>query len=142
MVLNVTYHKKEQKQILIDLVGKPFSFLEAIKMKGVGSKRMIIEEVSPNLYPYMNTVSDINYANIELRKNGILVYINKGLQNFTWALPYYQLVIYKTNGTSIHGQGKFIHFKNTKTLKENKAFFSKMLDKKIDYDEYYNFQDL
>ncbi len=142
MVLNVTYHKKEQKQILIDLIGKPFSFLEAIKMKGVGSKRMIIEEVSPNLYPYMNTVSDINYANIELRKNGILVYINKGLQNFTWALPYYQLVIYKTNGTSIHGQGKFIHFKNTKTLKENKAFFSKMLDKKIDYDEYYNFQDL
>ncbi len=142
MVLNVTYHKKEQKQILIDLVGKPFSFLEAIKMKGVGSKRMIIEDVSPNLYPYMNTVSDINYANIELRKNGILVYINKGLQNFTWALPYYQLVIYKTNGTSIHGQGKFIHFKNTKTLKENKAFFSKMLDKKIDYDEYYNFQDL
>ena len=142
MVLNVTYHKKKQKQILIDLVGKPFSFLEAIKMKGVGSKRMIIEDVSPNLYPYMNTVSDINYANIELRKNGILVYINKGLQNFTWALPYYQLVIYKTNGTSIHGQGKFIHFKNTKTLKENKAFFSKMLDKKIDYDEYYNFQDL
>ena len=111
MVLNVTYHKKKQKQILIDLVGKPFSFLEAIKMKGVGSKRMIIENVSPNLYPYMNTVSDINYANIELRKNGILVYINKGLQNFTWALPYYQLVIYKTNGTSIHGQGKFIHFK-------------------------------
>jgi hypothetical protein len=142
MVLNATYHNKEHTQILNDLVGKPFTFLEALKLKGVGSKRMIIEDVSPNLKSYMNTNADINYGNIELRKKGILIYINKGLQNFIWALPYYQLVIYKTNGTSIHGQGKFIHFKNTKTFKENKAFFCKMLDRKIDYDQLYNFQGL
>ena len=139
MILNSTYHNKEEKQILTDLVGKPFSFLESIKMKGVGPKRMIIEEVSPNLYTYLNTTSDLNYANIELRTDGILIYINKGLQNFTWAIPYYQLVIYKTSGTSIHGQGKYIHFKNNKTFKENKSFFSKLWDKKIKYDEQYNF---
>jgi hypothetical protein len=109
-------------------------------MKGVGSKRMIVDDVSPNLKLLMNTVSDTNYANIELRKNGILIYINKGLKNFTWAIPYYQLVIYKTNGASIHAQGKFIHFRNNKTFKENKAFFSKMLDQKIKYDMKYDFQ--
>ncbi|SEQ95537.1 hypothetical protein SAMN05421824_2659 [Hyunsoonleella jejuensis] len=140
MVLETTYFNKEHKQILIDLVGRPFTFLESFKMKGVGSKRMIIGEVSPNLSSYMNTVSDINYANIELRKSGILIFINKGLKNFTWAIPYYQLVMYKTNGASIHAQGKFIQFKNTKTFRENKKFFEKMLDEKIKYDERFNFQ--
>ena len=139
MILNTTHFNKEHKQLLSDLVGVSFSFLEAFKMKGVGSKRMIIEDVSPNLQLYMNLVSDINYANIELRKNGVLIYINKGLQNYTWAIPYYQLVIYKTNGVSIHAQGRYIHFKNNKTFRENKSFFRKMLDEKIRYDEKYNF---
>jgi hypothetical protein len=142
MILNSTYHNKEDKQILEDLVGRPFTLLESIKMRGIGSKRMIINDVSPNLQSYMNTVSDANYANVELRKNGILIFINKGLKNFTWAIPYYQLVIYKTNGASIHAQGKFIHFKNNKTFKENKRFFDKMLDEKIKYDKQYNFQSI
>lgn len=142
MILNTTHNNKEHKQLLEDLVGKAFTFLESFKMKGVGSKRMIVGEVSPNLQNYMNTVADINYANIELRKKGILIFINKGLQNFTWAIPYYQLVMYKTNGASIHAQGKFIHFKNNKTFKENKRFFKKMLDEKIKYDEQYNFQNI
>jgi hypothetical protein len=142
MLLNTTHFDRDHKQMLTDLVGRSFTLLESLKMKGVGSKRMIIGNVSPNLSTYMNTVADINYANIELRTKGILVFINKGLQNFTWAIPYYQLVMYKTNGASIHAQGKFIQFKNTKTFKENKRFFTKMLDEKIKYDEQYNFQGL
>lgn len=140
MVLDTTYKVKGHKQIIRDLVGRSFTLLESFQMKGVGSKRMIIEEVSPNLQSVINTVSDINYANIELRTNGILIFINKGLQNFTWIIPYYQLIIYKTNGASIHAQGKYIHFRNSKTFRENKHFFNKMLDEKIKYDEQYNFQ--
>lgn len=140
MILDSTYNNKEEKQILKDFVGRSFTLFESIKMKGIGSKRMVINDVSPNLGHIMNLVSDTNYANIELRKNGILIYVNKGLKNFTWAIPYYQLVIYKTNGASIHAQGKFIHFKNNKTFKENKSFFSKMLDEKVKYDMQYNFQ--
>ncbi|MGB5418583.1 hypothetical protein [Algibacter sp.] len=142
MILDSTYHNKEDKQILEDLVGRSFTLLESIKMRGIGSKRMIIDEVSPNLQSFMNIISDVNYANLELRKNGILIFINKGLKNFTWAIPYYQLVVYKTNGASIHAQGRFIHFRNNKTFKENKRFFEKMLDEKIKYDEQYNFQAL
>jgi hypothetical protein len=140
VILNSTYKNKDERQILEDLVGRSFSFFESFKMKGIGSKRMIVNDVSPNLKQYLNTVSDVNYANIELRSGGILIYINKGLQNFTWAIPYYQLVIYRTNGASIHAQGKFIHFKNSKTFKENKNFFNKMLDEKVKYDMQYNFQ--
>ncbi len=140
MILDSTHKNKEEKKLIENLIGKPFSFLEAFKMKGVGSKRMIINGVSPNLETYLNKVADANYANIELRKKGIIIFINKGLKNFTWIIPYYQLVIYKTNGASIHAQGKFIHFKNSKTFKENKRFFDKMLNEKIKYDEQFNFQ--
>jgi len=120
-------------------VGRPFSILKAIKMKGAGSKRMIVDEVSPNLKSVLNTIPDVNYANIELRPVGIIIRINKGLKNYAWVIPYYQLVIYKTNGSSIHAQGKFIHFRNNQTFKENKSFFDKLLDLKIKHDNQYNF---
>ena len=139
LIIDSTYTNKSNDQLINDLVGKPFSFFEKIKLKGIGSKRMIIENSSDNLKPYLNTVSDINYANLELRPNGVLVRINKGLQTFVWVIPYYQLVIYKVNGSSIHAQGRFIQFKNSRTLKENKSFFRKLLDRKVLFDEQYNF---
>jgi hypothetical protein len=139
MLLETTYSNKENKEIINDLVGKPFSLIQSIRLRGVGSKRMIVDEVSPNLTNIINKVSDINYANIELRPKGILIMINKGLRNFTWVIPYYHLVIYKTNGSSIHAQGRFIHFKNNKTFKENKSFFDKLMDEKIKFDEQYDF---
>lgn len=134
MILNTTHHNSEHKQIIADLVGNPFGLVQKLKMRGIGSKRMIIDEVSPNMQSMMNTVSDINYANIELRPKGILIMINKGLKNFTWIIPYYQLVIYKVNGSSLHAQGRFIHFRNSKTFRENKSFFDKLLDEKVKYD--------
>ncbi len=137
MVLNTTHTNSEHKKIIADLVGNTFSLVQKIKLNGVGSKRMIVGEVSPNMQSIINTVSDINYGNIELRPNGILVMLNKGLKNFTWIIPYYQLVIYKTNGSSIHAQGRFVHFENTKTFKENKKFFDKLLDQKVKYDAKY-----
>jgi len=137
MILNTTHYQKDHKQIIDDLVGAPFSLVQKLKMKGVGSKRMIVDEVSPNMQTMMNEVSDINYANIELRPKGILIMITKGHKNFTWIIPYYQLVIYKTNGSSIHAQGNFVHFRNNVTFKENKKFFDKLMDEKVKYDMTY-----
>ncbi|NRB61196.1 MAG: hypothetical protein HRU50_14810 [Winogradskyella sp.] len=134
MILDTTHNNPEHKQIINDLIGHPFSFTQKLKMKGIGSKRMIVDEVSPNMQNMMNKVSDINYANVELRPRGILVLINQGLRNFTWIIPYHYLVIYKTNGASLHAQGKFIHFRNNKTFKENKKFFDKLLNEKVKYD--------
>lgn len=141
MVFETTYSDKEITNSINNIVGKPFSFFQSLKLKGIGSKRMIVDQVSPNMQAYINTVSDLTYANIELRPLGILIRINKGLRNFTWTIPYYHLVIYKTNGSSIHAQGKFIHFRNNQTFKENKSFFKKMMDQKVLFDRQYNFQD-
>lgn len=137
MVLDTTHYNKEHKLLIDEFVGQSYSLWEAFKRGGVGSKRMIVDQLSPNLSYISNSISDINYANIELRKKGVLIHITKGLKNFTWAIPFYQLVFYKTNFTSIHAQGKFIHFKNSKTFKENKTFFKNLMQEKIDFDQQY-----
>lgn len=141
MIFNTTYSNKDAKVTINDLVGEAYSFIEAIKMKGVGSQRMVIEDVSLGFKNILNSVSDINYGNIEIRKKGVLIHITKGLKNYSWALPFYQLHIYKTSGYSIHGQGNFVRFKNNKLLKENKKFLDRLLDLKIENEKDYSFYD-
>ncbi len=138
MILDTTHTNKDHAKLINGLVGKPFGLVQSIKMGGIGSKRMMVKAVSPNMQQYLNAVDDVNYANLELRPNGVLIRINKGLKNFTWVIPYYQLVIYKTNGSSIHAQGKFIHFKQNTTFRENKAFFDKLLEEKVKYHSQYD----
>ena len=131
MLLNTTYTNKENDATIDNLVGKPFSFLKRFQMKGIGSGRMIIDEVSPKLERTLLNGPDLNYANIELRPKGILVRITRRLDNFTWIIPYYQLYTYMTNGLSIHGQGEFLHFRNDRFLRNNKDFVKKMLNLKV-----------
>jgi len=142
VIFNTTHTDKETSKEIDTLLGKPFTLLQSIKLKGTGSKRMIIDEVSVGFKNIINTVSDLNYGNIELREKGILVHINKGLRNFSWAIPFYQLHIYKTSGFSIHAQGNFVRFKSNKLLKENKKFIEKLMDCKIKNDEQYDFQSI
>ena len=140
MIFNTTLNNKDATATINDLLGKSYSFVTAIKMGGVGSKRMIIDAVSPGFLKVINSVSDINYGNIELREKGIIVHINKGLKNYSWAIPYYQLHTYKTEGFSIHAQGNFVRFKDNKLLKENKSFLNKIIEGKVENNKQYDFQ--
>ena len=140
MIFNTTLKNKDATATINDLLGEPYGFVKAIKLGGVGSKRMIIDAVSPGFLKLINAVSDINYGNIELREKGIVIHINKGLKNFSWAIPYYQLHTYKTEGFSIHAQGNFVRFKSNKLLKENKNFIDKIINCKIENNKQYDFQ--
>lgn len=139
MLYNTTYKNKDAEATINNLIGKRYSFFESIKLKGTGSKRMIIEDVSIGFKTIMNTVSDVNYGNIELRSKGIIIHINKGLQNYSWAIPFYQLHIYKTNGYSLHAQGNYVRFKTDKLYKENKTFLDRILQLKVENEENYSF---
>lgn len=140
MLFNTTYNNKDAAATMNEVLGKSYSFVKAIKLGGVGSKRMIIDAVSPGFIKVLNLVSDINYGNIELREKGIIVHINKGLKNYSWPIPYYQLHTYKTEGFSIHAHGNFVRFKNDKLLKENKSFIAKIINSKIENNKQYDFQ--
>ena len=137
MIHDTTYTNKEVSVFFNDLLGKPYSIIKSLKLGGVGSKRMMISQVSPGFSSIMNTVSDINYGNIELREKGILVHINKGLKNFSWAIPFYQLHIYNTDTFSIHTQGNIVKFTKNKLFRENKKFLGKLVDLKIENNKLY-----
>ena len=137
MIINSTYSDKTNEELINSIVGQRYSLLQNLKLRGIGSKRMMIAQVSPNLQTLVNLVADINYANIELRPDGILVLINKGLSNYTWVIPYYKLHVYKTEGFSIHADGKFIQFKQNNLLKENRSFLQKMLKIKEENNQKY-----
>ncbi|WP_420572821.1 hypothetical protein [Kordia sp.] len=126
MIVNTTYTDKEAAKLIDSHLGVSFSLLQRIKLKGIGSKRMIIHDVSPKMKQYLNAVDDLNYGSIELRPKGILIHIHKKLNSFSWIVPYYKLHIYTSSYFSIHADGNFIQFKKNKLYKENKAFIEKM----------------
>lgn len=133
MILDSSTFHKQHKQIINDLVGRPFGFFDLIRLKGTESKRMTIQDVSPNFLLYMDKVPNINHVNIEIRPSGILIFINKGRGNLIWAIPYYQLVIYTTNGITIRAHGNYIYLGDDAMLPENNTFFRKLSEVKLDY---------
>lgn len=139
VIYNTTYKNKDAEATINDLIGKRYTFIESIKLKGTGSKRMMIEDVSIGFKKIINAVNDINYGNIEIRSKGILVHINKGLSNYSWAIPFYQLHIYKTNGYSIHAHGNFVRFKTNKLYTENKKFIDRISQLKAENEANYSF---
>ncbi len=126
MMLDITYYNKEKEETIDGLLGKSFGFWKRLQLKGIGSQRMVLVKTSPGFYQYKNSISDINYLSIELRPNGILVHLNKGLQNLAWSIPYYQLSVFKTDIFSLHAQGEFLSVSCDKNYHGNKLFFNKM----------------
>ena len=126
MIFNSTYTDKDKELEVEKLIGKKYSLFNSIRLNGVGSKRLIIEETSPKFKKIIIQKNDLIYSNIELRYRGIIVYIAEGLNRFSWVIPYYKLVIYKTPNYSIHSDGNFIRFSNDLNFKENLKFFKKL----------------
>ena len=102
MIYNSTYTDIEKDIETDNLVGKKYNLIKSIRLRGIGSKRLIVEELGINFKKLIQQKNDIIYSNIELRKKGIIVYVVDGQKRFTWVIPYYKLVIYKTPSFSIH----------------------------------------
>jgi len=137
ILFNTTYTDREEQLEIETLVGKPFSLVEKIKLGGIGSKRLIIHGVSTNLQMLLNKVSDVNYANIELRPKGIIVHITKQLKRYSWVIPYYKLSIFNITYFSIHSEGNFIQMVKNNRYEISKKFISKMMHlKSISYEKF------
>lgn len=130
MLFNTSYTNKNYTKESNLIVGKAFSFFEKIKIRGIGSSRLFIENISPKLQPQNMQSSAINYANIELRPKGIIVHFTNKLDRYSWIIPYYRLVTYSTQTFSIHSNGNFIQFKKNKNYTDNKKFIAKMVGSK------------
>ena len=131
MIYNRTLFDKDEAKEINTILGNSFSFLQILKLRGIGSSRFVIDSVSEKLSQTMNKVSDINYCSIELRPNGILVNITQQINLFSWVIPYYKLVIFNSNTFSIHANGSYIKMVKDKNYTNNKNFISKMLKLKL-----------
>ena len=130
MNVNRTYFNKDNEKEIDNILGNSFSFLRTLKLRGKGSSKFIIHSVSKNLIHTINKVSDINYCNIELRPNGIIVNITQQLNLFSIIIPYYKLVIFNSETFSIHSDGSFIKLLKDKNYLNNKNFIKKMMNLK------------
>ena len=138
MIYNSTYTDIEKDIETDKLVGKKYNLIKSIRLGGIGSKRLIVEELGINFKKLIQQKNDIIYSNIELRKKGIIVYVVDGQKRFTWVIPYYKLVIYKTPSFSIHSNGNFIRYSNKLNHKQNLVFLKKVLDHKFNFNKYNN----
>ena len=130
MIFNSTYTDKEKELEVEKMIGKKYSFFNSIRLNGVGSKRLIVQETSPKFKKIIIQKNDLIYSNIEIRHKGIIVYIAEGLNRFSWIIPYNKLAIYKTPNYSIHSNSNFISFSNDLNFKENLKFFKKLINHK------------
>ena len=138
MIYNSTYSDIEKDIETNSLVGKKYNLIKSIRLGGIGSKRLIVDELGVNFKKLIRQKNDIIYSNIELRNKGIIVYIVDRQKRFTWVIPFYKLVIYKTPSFSIHSDGNYIRFSNKLNHKQNLAFFKKILDHKLNFNKYNN----
>ena len=135
MIYNSTYTDIEKDIETDNLVGKKYNLIKTIRLGGIGSKRLIVDELGINFKKLIQQKNDIIYSNIELRKKGIIVYVVDGQKRFTWVIPYYKLVIYKTPSFSIHSNGNFIRYSNKLNHKQNLVFLKKVLDHKFNFNK-------
>ena len=139
MIYNSTYNDIEKEIQTNDIVGKKYNLIKSIRLGGIGSKRLIVEDMSVNFKKMIQQKNDLIYSNIELRNKGIIVYIVEGQKRFTWVIPFYKLVIYKSPSFSIYSDGNFIRYSNKLNHKQNLTFFKKVLEHKYNINKHNNF---
>jgi len=127
MIFNTTFKNQEFDYESNLLVGNKFNILERVKLGGIGSGRLVIENTSPKLNLGKQKFSELDYGNIELRPKGVIIHYTRKLERFAWIIPYYRLVIYNSQFFSIHANGNFIQFLKNKNYAENKKFINRMI---------------
>lgn len=99
MLINDSYNHKEVNRQVIKAVGKPYGLLERIKMKGIGSPRLVMLESSPQIDQLMKLDNNVNWCFIEMRPEGIIIRFRSLLETFALVIPYWKLVVYKTDAS-------------------------------------------
>ena len=131
MLINISYNDPKIKSKIKSLVGPPYSFFERLKIGGVGSGNLKIVDCSVKIKNILDLDNNLNRCNIEIRKNGIIIFFRSLLETYGLIIPFYKLNIFKgeSNIFSLH-----IDQYNIKVEVKNKSdfnFFKKIQNLKI-----------
>lgn len=135
MIENNSYNDKDIKQEIIEHVGKPFSLLKRIRMRGNSSPRFRITDASEKISEILaKNRNMINYCNMELRQGGIIVGFRSVLETYTWSIPYYKLSIHSTGKRyTIYSDTEFIRIENDHKSSVNTNFIKKLRSHQKDF---------
>ena len=133
MIKNLSYNSKKNKKLLLEIVGRPLSFMERLKLRGIGSNKLVITDASKEIVDLLRLDNNINYCNIEIRTNGIIIRFRSLLETFGLIIPYYKLVIYKgeSNIYSFYKDKYYIKFMADN--KKTSLFVKKIVGLKIKF---------
>lgn len=125
-VFDTTHNERKIVEAINDYLGPPIPFFQRFKKGGIGSRRMVIEDLSPDLHAYVNARHYLTYSNIEFRPKGIMVHIHKTLDNFAWCLLFEQidLVILEEDHVCLSAEDEFILFREAYSF--NKKFLDRL----------------
>ena len=128
MLRNVSYNNSIIKSEINDLLGKPFTIFERIKLGGVGSPKYFILKTDIKITNLLNLDNNTNKCNIELRPKGIIISFISLLETYGLVIPYYKLKLFKgqSNVYSIYIDEYFIKILANK---KNEHEFIKKLNK-------------
>tara|TARA_R100000935_G_C2795016_1_gene147766 strand:- start:420 stop:848 length:429 start_codon:yes stop_codon:yes gene_type:complete len=132
MLLNISYNRSETTERINKEVGKPFTLIERIKLKGTGSPKLQITSTSIEIHNLLILDSNSNICNIELRPRGIIVMFRSLLETYALIIPYYKLNLYKGKSEeySVYKDHYFIKIKADSPAIHK--FMLKILDYKAD----------
>ena len=133
MLRNVSYKNSKQELEIDNYVGKPFTLMERLKQKGIGSGKLIIKKANKDIESLLCLDHNINHCNIERRTKGIIIYFRVLLETYALVIPYYKLVVFKVDKQeyTFHIDHRFL--KIEVLSRKNHDFIQNILDQKANY---------
>jgi hypothetical protein len=129
MILAANRNSKEFISSVRGVVGERYSFLQRLRMGGVGSSQMVVKEYSVDLSKCFGSNQDRKFVILELCEKGMIVYIKNHINDYVWLVPYYQLSIFKSDFYSVHSGGNYIKIGLESLLNKNNLEFLKKLER-------------
>lgn len=133
MIYDTSYPDREIIAEINRQVGKPFSLKNRIQLKGIGSARMVMAQVSEDIFEKLPFDNGTQNASIELRPQGIIVHFKRNTEHFSWAIPYYKLTIYQSEYFSLYEHNTFMKFKLSLMDNSRKKFIKKLVNLRAQY---------
>lgn len=128
MILNITYPTPKDKRSMAQIVGPAYSFLERIKMGGIGTSKLVIIEATDEIHSLLTVTGDTTYCHLECRKLGLVIGFQTTMKIYVWLIPYRQLSVYYNSGQmTIYGPKNSIKVKAPFNGTIDKKFVRKIL---------------
>lgn len=131
MLRNISYNNKDIIKEINEHVGRPYGLMQRVRMKGVGSRRMMITDASEDIMELLALDNNMNFCNMELRPDGIILRFRSLLETYGLVINFHQLNVFQ-NGKqlSIYGPEHYVKVVPAHGQGIDKKFILKILDSK------------